>query len=236
MSKTLAIMQPYFLPYIGYWQLMAYVDAFVIYDDVQFANKSWVNRNRFWQDGHDALFTLPLRKDRRFININERYLANDFNESRTTIIRRLEEAYKNAPFFELGMSILNECLRHDTENLCEFIYHSFSIIRPFLSIQTPMILSSSIPVTKKHKKQHRLIAICRELGAERYINLIGGKDIYDPHDFKKEGIDIKFLQVQPHEYNQNGSQFIPHLSIIDVIMFKGQEGTIELLNQMDLIE
>ena len=212
-----AIMQPYFLPYIGYWQLIGAVDAFVVYDNIKYTKKGWINRNRFLLNGKEALFSLPLRKDSDFLNVNQRYIADSFN--REDLINRFREAYRNALEYSTFMPILEDIIRCPSENLFDYIRNSIEKVCSYLELKTPLIVSSSIDCDHSLKAAERVQAICKALGADMYINPPGGIELYSNEDFKKNGITLQFLQPALVEYTQDAMDFVPWLSIVDVLFF-----------------
>jgi hypothetical protein len=217
----LAIMQPYFLPYIGYWQLIAAVDAFVVYDNIKYTKKGWINRNRFLMNGAEAGFSLPLRKDSDFLDVNQRYLADAFD--RENLLNRFREAYRKAPEFSSVTPLLEGIIRNPAANLFEYIFGSIRSICGFLEIKTPLVVSSTIACDHSLKSAVRVQAICKALGADIYVNPVGGMELYSKDDFAKNGIDLKFLKALPFEYQQSGNAFLPCLSILDVLMFNSKE-------------
>lgn len=219
MSKTIAIMQPYFLPYIGYWQLMNTVDQFVVYDNVQYTKKGWINRNRFLLNGKTETFTLPLKKDSDYLNISERYLSDNYNESFRKLLRKIEMAYMKAPYFREGFELLESCLMFDDKNLFKFIYHSIETIKNYLELDTELVVSSSVDIDHELRSVAKVKAICKALNADAYINPHGGKSLYQIEDFAAQAISLKFLKSREFEYEQFQSIHIPWLSIIDLIMF-----------------
>ena len=110
MSKKIAIMQPYFFPYIGYWQLMNAVDQFVLYDNIQYTKKGWITRNRFLRDGNAIYFSLPIKKDSDYLNICDRYLTDGFEKEASKILRQIKSAYKRAPHFIDAFDLFEDCL------------------------------------------------------------------------------------------------------------------------------
>jgi hypothetical protein len=209
-------MQPYFMPYLGYWQLIAAVDAFVIYDNIKYTKKGWINRNRFLLNGKETLFSLPLRKDSDFLNVNQRYLADSFN--REDLINRFREAYRNAPEYSVFISILEDIIRYPSANLFDYIRYSIEKVCAYLELKTQVIVSSSIDCDHSLKAAERVLAICKSLGADTYINPPGGKELYTKTDFNRQGLNLKFLEPHYTEYSQSGDSFIPWLSILDVAM------------------
>jgi len=211
-----AIMQPYFLPYIGYWQLIGAVDTFVVYDNIKYTKKGWINRNRFLLNGKEALFSLPLRKDSDFLDVNQRYLADSFN--REALINRFREAYRKAPEYSAFMPILEEIIRCPSENLFDYIHYSIEKVCSYLELKTPLIICSSTDCDHSLKASERVQAICKSLGAETYINPPGGRELYAKAEFEQNGLNLKFLQPQLTEYKQFGDSFVPWLSILDLAM------------------
>jgi len=217
----LAIMQPYFLPYIGYWQLIAAVDVFVVYDNIKYTKKGWINRNRFLVNGKEALFSLPLRKDSDFLDVNQRYLADSFD--REDLIRRFREAYRKAPEFHAFMPFLEDLIRFSSNNLFDYILNSIYRICEFLGLKTKVIISSHIDCDHSLKSSDRVQAICKALCADTYINPIGGTELYSKESFAQKQIALQFLQPNLSEYPQCDNAFFPRLSIVDVAMFNTGE-------------
>src|SRR6188768_4511537 len=107
---SIAIMQPYLFPYIGYFQLMAAVDEFVVYDNIEFTKKGWINRNRILVNGKDTFITLPLKKGSDYLNVNDRYLADSWLTDRTKLMNKVTEAYRKAPQFNLAYPVIKKCI------------------------------------------------------------------------------------------------------------------------------
>lgn len=228
-------MQPYFLPYIGYWQLMHNVDVFVVYDDIEYTKKGWINRNRFLLNGKPETFTLPLKKDSDFLDVYQRRLSDNFSAEKTKMMRRLEAAYGSAPFFEEGKSLLADILASSEENLFRFIYQSIENIHARLGMTSRLLVSSTLGIPRSLKGQGRVIATCKALGATDYLNPIGGIALYDKQAFSAERIRLHLQQIHPFVYKQYDHEFVPNLSIIDSIMFVGFQGCLDHLPQMDLL-
>ncbi len=213
-------MQPYFLPYIGYWQLIAAVDAFVVYDNIKYTKKGWINRNRFLMNGAEAGFSLSLRKDSDFLDVNKRFLADAFY--RENLLNRFGEAYRKAPVFSSVMPLLEQIIRNPEANLFEYILASIRAICDFLGIKTPLLVSSTIDCDHSLKSAERVQGICKALGADTYVNPVGGIELYSKEDFAAKGIALKFLKALPFEYPQSGNPFVPWLSILDILMFNSK--------------
>lgn len=228
-------MQPYFFPYIGYFQLINSVEKFVIYDNIKFTKKGWIQRNRILADGKDKYISLQLKNDSDYLNVNERYLSESFIEEKKKVLRRIHASYHKAPFFKNVYSIIEECISYSEINLFTYVQYSLIQICNYLNINTEILISSEIDIDHNKKSQKKVIAICKALKATTYINAIGGQNIYNKEDFKAHKIELKFLKSQLVTYNQYDNEFIPWLSIIDVMMFNSKEEIREMLNQYELI-
>ncbi len=217
---SIAIMQPYFCPYIGYFQLINSADVFVIYDNIEYTKKGWINRNRFLANGAATTFSIPIKKDSDHLNVEERYVAEDFN--RQKLLNRIKGAYAKAPFFAETLPLLERVFLSNEQNLFAYIEHSVAEICEFLNIRTKIVRSSEVKIDHSLRSQDKVIAICRALEAETYINPIGGQELYAKDGFRDRGLDLRFLQSGDVTYSQFGGEFIACLSIIDVAMFNDQ--------------
>jgi hypothetical protein len=212
-----AIMQPYFFPYIGYFQLIGAVDLFIVYDNIKYTKKGWINRNRMLQDGKDVVFSLPLKNDSDSLDVRERVLANDFN--RNKLLNQIRGSYQQAPHFAEVFPMVERAVRHHDANLFRFLHHALICACQHLELKTPVQVSSSIEVDHSLRSQERVIALSKAVGATTYVNAIGGLELYDRDVFCEHGLDLKFIRSKPFEYRQYDSSFVPWLSIIDVLMF-----------------
>ncbi len=219
----LAIMQPYLFPYIGYFQLMNAVDEFVVYDNIEYTKKGWINRNRILVNGKDSYISFPLKNDSDYLNINERYLADSWVTERKKILNKISESYKKSPNYNTVFPIIEKAVLFQDTNLFLFILHSLNLIREYLEIQTPLTKSSSVPIEHTLKAEKKVIGICKSRNADTYVNPIGGVDLYSKEQFKMEGIDLYFLKSKDISYKQYNNQFVPWLSIIDVLMFNSKD-------------
>jgi hypothetical protein len=212
-----AIMQPYFFPYIGYFQLIAAVDLFVIYDNIKYTKKGWINRNRLLRDGADFVFTVPLRKDSDALDVKDRAISDDFDPGR--LANQIREAYTRAPQFREAFPVIEKSLGSPRQNLFECLHDSVTDVCRYLGIATRIVPSSSVPIGDGLKAQDRVLALCEASGATMYINAIGGRTLYSHEAFAAKGVDLRFLQTLEIKYQQFGAPFVPWLSIIDVMMF-----------------
>lgn len=228
---TLGIMQPYFMPYIGYWQLMAAVDKYVVYDDVNYIKGGWVSRNNILMNGQAHLFTITLNGASPNKHFNEIEVRDDFKKFRNM----LQSCYSKAPYYKEIMPVLEQVFGYENRNLGAFLYHSYQEILDYLGIDTELILSSTIEKNNELRAGEKVKHICNLLDADAYYNAIGGQELYDVDDFAQSGITLKFVKTHPISYTQYKNDFVPNLSIIDVLMFNGKEGTNKLLKEFSLV-
>lgn len=226
----LAIMQPYFLPYIGYFQLINEVDKYVIYDDVNFINKGWVNRNNILLNGKSFLINLLLSGASQNKFINQINVQLDQRK----LLKTVEAAYKKAPYFDHVFPVLLAIIEYENRGLEKFLWNSIVELCKYMSINTELIFSSSIKKDNTLKSQQKILNISKILGADIYINAIGGQALYNKSEFKKQNIELNFLNAVSTPYPQFVNDFVPNLSIIDVLMFNNKEMVGELLKAFEL--
>lgn len=232
----IAIMQPYIFPYIGYFQMIKAVDKFVFYDDVNFIKKGWINRNRILVNGDDFLFTVPLTKISQNNLINESKISKEtYQDWSTKFIQTLNTNYKKAPFYQETFPLIQKILNSNCQTISELAIKSITEIADYLDVQTNFIIASEKYGNKGMEKQSRLIDICKQEESTHYINALGGQELYQKEDFKKEGIRLDFIQPLPIEYSQFHHKFVPWLSIIDVLMFNSIDEVNLMLDKHELI-
>lgn len=215
------IMQPYFLPYIGYFQLIAAVDLFIVYDNIKYTKKGWINRNRMLRNGVDVTFSLPLKKASDFLDVVDRELSPDWD--RQKFLNQIIGSYSKAPEFNSAFKCIEKIVNFGDSNLFRYIYYSISEICWFLEINTKICLSSEIKIDHDLKSQDKVIALCKAVNGDTYINAAGGVGLYSSEVFKASHIDLKFIKSKPLEYCQFEASFVPWLSILDVMMFNSRE-------------
>ena len=228
----IAIMQPYFLPYISYWQLIHAVDVFIIFDDVNFIKKGFINRNTILVNNKPYRFSLELNYSSQNKKINEIDIINNSKK----LIKTVELNYKKSPNFEIIFPILLNIFNQPERNLAKFIGYSLKKISQHLNIKTKFIYSSDIKKSKNLKGQEKIIEICQKSDARSYVNAIGGKKLYDAKIFKKKKIDLYFLETNKVKYNQFEKKFIPNLSILDILMFNEKKNIQSMLKNYQLIK
>jgi hypothetical protein len=229
-----AIMQPYIFPYLGYFQLIQSVDVFVFYDDVNFIKRGWVNRNKILIQNQEKLISFPC------IKASQNKLINDVevdleNKAYKKLLNSIYYAYKKAPYFEEVMPLITEVFKSDSKNIADLCIASIKMVRDYLSLSTELKRSSEeFTATQNLPAADRLIAISKKIGAEIYINSLGGKALYTKGYFAKNQLNLEFLQPKLPEYEQFSEPFIPSLSIIDVLMFNSKQDVLKMLSVYEL--
>jgi len=233
-KMKIGIMQPYFFPYIGYWQLINAVDKYVIYDDVNYKKSGWINRNRIIINGEVRFINLKMKGASQNKLINEIEGVNDKVNNRKLLIT-IEKCYKKTPYFNEVFPMLREIINYDEKNLAKKLEYSIRRICNYLSINTKIICSSNISKNNDLKAQDKIIEICKILGGSEYYNSIGGRNLYSYKNFGESGIELKFLDTDPIEYKQFNNDFINNLSIIDVMMFNSKEEIKDKLGKFKIL-
>ena len=228
---NIAIMQPYFFPYIGYWQLINAVDIFVIYDDVNFIKSGYINRNNILQNGNSQLITLELIGSSSNKKINEISIGNNSKK----LLKTIRQNYSKAPFFNDVWYLLEEIFENNEKDLSKFLFFLIKKISNYLDINVKFLFSSDIKKNMNHKAQDRLIEMSKMFNASRYVNPIGGIELYDKEAFSSAGINLSFLKSNEIIYKQFNDEFVSNLSIIDVIMFNSKDSVKKMLNHYNLI-
>lgn len=231
----IAIMQPYLFPYIGYFQLINAVDKFVLLDDVHYINKGWINRNRLLVNGRATLFTIPLQKASQNKLIREIKVSPD-KKWRKTFMKTVACAYKKAICFDAVYPLLEDIITLDEEYISGLVCYSLDKILNYLEIKRHFIASSAIYDNGHLKAQHKIVDICIKEKADYYINPIGGKELYDNHIFGQKQLTLIFLHPVLTRYRQLNPEFVPGLSIIDVLMHNTPSQVVQLLNNYELEE
>jgi hypothetical protein len=230
----LAIMQPYILPYIGYFQLINAVDKFVLFDDVNYIKKGWINRNRILLNNKEYLFTLPLEKVSQNKKINEINLLSDMGW-KAKLLKTFKMAYKKAPMFETVYPLIADIISFDEFNLSIYLGNSINKICEYLNIKSCIVNSSVSYNTAEYKGQDKIIKICRQEKATEYINPAGGMNIYKYARFEEENIKLYFLKSNPIIYKQFDMDYISGLSIMDILMFNDKRQFSNFLNEYVLV-
>ena len=190
---------------------------FIVYDNIKYTKKGWINRNRILQNGKDMMFSLPLKNGSDYLDVCERELAVDFN--RDKLLNQFKSVYRHAPYFSQTFPLIKQIVLYDDVNLFRFLHHSIVKTCEHLGIATEIRVSSDIVINHSLKKQDKVIALCKAVNASTYVNAIGGMELYSKESFRENGINLRFIKSELFEYTQFGGPFVPWLSIIDVMMF-----------------
>jgi len=215
---TLAIMQPYLFPYIGYFQLMHAADTFLLLDDVAWINRGWINRNRILVQGQPQYLSFPVAGASQNKTIRELELVTP-DGWKSNIEKTLIMAYKKAPQFEVFFPVLRSILYADIRNLSAYIFHSLHTLCQYMQLSVALLPGTGGYANAALKGQDRILDLCRQENASVYVNPPGGASLYEAGRFRHEGVQLLFLQPTLAPYQQRGvSEFVPALSIIDVLM------------------
>jgi len=231
---TIAIMQPYFFPYLGYWQLLNTVDKFIILDDVNFIKQGYINRNIILSLGKPQQINLQVNA----ISSNKLVLEHEVNNSfkwRKKTLRTIQQNYSKAKYFNDVFPLIERIIYFTDNNLSNYLENQIIEISKYLSLETEIIKSSVFYPNNKLKGKDRIIDICNQESAFSYINPIGGTKLYSNDEFKKNNIELKFIKMDSIKYSQFSNEFISNLSIIDVMMFNSVEEIKKLLNRYTLV-
>ncbi|GAA0871236.1 WbqC family protein [Gangjinia marincola] len=234
----LAIMQPYFFPYIGYFQLIKSTDKFIFLDDAAFIKKGWINKNRFIvNNNQDYFFSVPLSKPSQNKNLTEIEVSQtEFDHWKIKFFKTLQQRYNNAPYYDEVINLVRAVFKDKGNTIGSLAATSVIQTCEFLDIPHNFSFSSS-----KHgrnndlKGQTRILEICKEEGAKCYVNMIGGKSLYDYPYFEKDNVQLSFLNPKFISYNQDRHEFVGGLSILDVLMYNSVEKIKTMLENYTLI-
>ena len=232
----IGIMQPYFFPYLGYWQLMKAVDKYVVYDDVNYIKSGWINRNAVLVKGkrHNINVILIAASPNKFIN---QICVNTDERVQKKLFKTISEYYSKAPFYAQVKPILEKIIFSQEPNLAKYLFESIKAVAAYLQIHTELMLSSQIAKDNSLKGYKKVIEISKVLGGTEYLNSFGGFDLYEPHraEFLDNGIVLRYLKMKEIVYPQFNNEFVPNLSIIDVMMFNSPEEIKKMLGDYTVI-
>lgn len=225
---TIAIMQPYLLPYLGYFQMLSAVDIFILYDDVTYIKGGWINRNNILINNKTNLITIPLKNASSFKLINEIEIAKN------KVIKTIQQAYCKAPYFK---DIFNgiETIFNKNTKIADLNYELILFICNYLSIDTTILRSSNLNYKRELKGQNKVISICKQFNTKQYINAIGGINLYSKEEFLKNSIELQFIKTNKIHYKQFNDSFIENLSILDVLMFNSAYEIKDMLKEYKLV-
>lgn len=221
-------MQPYFLPYLGYFQLAAQVEKFVFYDDVNFIKNGWINRNRLLLGTEARYFTIPLRDASSFAKISE-VGVQPAAAWRRKMLDTVRQAYGRAPSFASVFALLENVLDPTVERIAEIAKRSVTAVAQYLGMSTHFVWTSANYGNQSLTGPARVLDICRREGAAEYYNLPGGRELYDAGEFAAAGVSLRFIQSQLPPYDQRRPEFVPGLSILDVLMWNDRQSAAAMI-------
>jgi hypothetical protein len=230
-------MQPYVFPYIGYFHLIEASDKIVFYDDVTYIKGGWINRNRILIHGKDGLFTIPLSKASSFKEIKDTELHPKLYPFwRKKFLNTIEQNYSKAPYYKDVYRLITNLLNQNHKYISDLAINSITDVYSFLQKDLNWTKSSICSTeTKGVNKADRIIQITKDLGYTKYINTIGGQELYNKDYFKSHGVQLNFIQSRNCEYKQFNGDFIPWLSIIDILMFNDKKTIKEQFSAFDIV-
>ncbi len=221
-----AVMQPYFLPYLGYFSLIKHTDRFILFDTVQFIKQGWIKRNRILKPkGTWQYITVPVKKHSRETIIKDIEII-DNAEWGNLILQQLGHYKKIAPFYKDTMTVLQEAFNIETNSIVKLNKHSLETICAYIGVNKKIEILSDLEleIEEIHESDEWGLNICRSLGnVTEYWNPENGASFYHREKYEKGGIPIKFLKIRLPAYPQGGQTFEPALSIVDVMMFNDPE-------------
>lgn len=224
-------MQPYLFPYLGYFQLIHSVDVLVHYDDVNFIKRGWINRNRLIVNGLVNYIRIPLRSASQNSLIQD-VLIDESSNWRVNELRKVEYSYRKAQFFEPVYALVEDVFNLDSERIVDFAIGSIQKVTNYIGIVREFQVSSHMfNAPRGLDRQDRIIQICKLSNAKTYVNMPGGKQLYEGTDFCDHGVELRFIKPSLPEYDQFSESFEPGLSIIDVLMHVGPERTKEMIEK-----
>jgi len=227
-------MQPYFSPYLGYWQLINAVDKFILFDDVSFIKQGFVNRNTIMAQGNSQQINLQINA----ISSNKLILEHEVNNNfkwKKNLLKTIQQNYSKAKYFIEVFPLIERIIYFTDNNLSSYLENQIIEVSKYLAIETKIRKSSVFYPNNRLKGQERIIDICSQESASTYINAIGGINLYSKEEFKRNNIELKFIKMDNIKYSQFSNEFISNLSIIDVMMFNSVEEIKKFLNRYTLV-
>ncbi len=227
---NLAVMQPYLFPYIGYFQLIYASDLFLVFDDAAYKKRSFINRNTVLSANGPTRVTLPVLDASQNKPISDLVFSNDTGK----FLKTLEHGYSKAPYFGAAFPLVKEIIEQEDRSIASVCLNSYQAICSYLGLERAFEKTSELEYSRDLAGQERLIALARKLGAERYINLPGGRALYTKSEFSANGVELKFIDPHPAPYDQGREEFTPNLSIIDLLMNCPPHMVIDRIRQFEL--
>lgn len=210
-----AVMQPYLFPYLGYFQLINCSDNFIVYDDVNFIKGGYINRNYILSNGEKQRFTIPVPGASSNKKINELCFSTDVKK----VLASIQQAYSKAPYFEEVYPLIEKVLKGKERSISNVCLQSYVEIFTYLGIKKNFFKSSDLEYDRKKSPAERLVELTKSFNSNKYVNTIGGKELYSKDYFKENGIELSFISSNLPPYVQGSKEYIAGLSIIDILMW-----------------
>lgn len=220
-GKRVVLMQPYFLPYLGYYQLLGAADLFISYDTAQFIKNGWIERNRYLLDGEPKWFGVALEKSSHKLPIHEKRISQGFQYQQ--VIEKLKHAYRTAPYAHRVLPWLAQLLEQPAASIAELNLRVLRASCALIGLDTPIIAASALPAGAGVGGQTRVLELMAATGATHYLNPAAGAFLYEAGAFAKAGIELELLHAELTPYPQQRPEFVPGLSLLDALMFNPPE-------------
>jgi WbqC-like protein len=227
----LGVHQPYLFPYLPYYQLLFAVDRFVAHDDATWIKGGWINRNRALSAGRPSYFTIPVHRVHSTTPIDAVEIAP--GAWRETMMRRLEQSYRTAPFRDVVLTMFDRAVT-SSSLVADVAISSLEAVRDYLGYSVPIVRARGRYPQQELRGQSRVIAICRAEGATEYLNAAGGSALYDRHAFREAGVTLRFLRPLLPPYDHGSMDFVPGLSIIDVLMYNSVDQARRMMDAFEV--
>jgi hypothetical protein len=224
---SFAVMQPYLFPHLGYYQLVNTVDKFVFYDDVTFIKGGYINRNNILSNGKSFRFSIPV------VGMSSNKLINElhFDSNVKKTIKTFQQSYSKAPNYQNVIEIVEKVLFDQNRNVSHICSESIIYVFEYLNIDIDFFKSSDLTYDRNLSAEKKLFAISAILEDRNYINSPGGRNLYSKQNFDDNNVKLSFIDMQPVTYKQSFNEYIPNLSMIDVLMWNSKAEVIELLSR-----
>ena len=232
----LAIMQPYFFPYVGHFSLIAASDQWIVFDVCQYAPKTWMNRNRVLHSaGGWKWLTVPLANSSVHIRTYKAAIL-DPARLRTNILNQLSN-YRSAPYHGAVMELLRHVLDSEDASLARLNLRGLTAVCQYLGLRFRPRFCSELPLGLPAKlgPGQWAPAIAASLGAVAYVNPIGGRELFDPDDFTRRNITLEFLEARPYLYDTGRQEFVPNLSILDALMWNPPAAVLRAIRDYQIV-
>lgn len=229
-------MQPYFMPYIGYFQLINAVDKFIFYDDVTFIKQGWINRNQILINNQAKMFCIPLSNASSHVLIKDVLISESaYQKWKKSFLNSIFFSYKKAKNYSKINNLIEKILEKKPEKISELAIKSVIEVAQYLNLKTEFEICSDVYSNTYLSGQNRVLDICRREKATTYINPFGGMELYSQSIFYEKNIELFFIKANKSIYPQFSEEFVPFLSIIDVLMFNDIHDIHEQLDNFTLL-